>query len=124
MPHRTCVLPADSLLVGTGSLAAVCADTDVGAEIWIAVCADADGKKVKSQLLPISNATQDLQQAMLAADILPSLRSAASHELAFIALVPPLGYATYTISAERNSAHPEQEDSAELSTTRSMRSTL
>ena len=60
---------------------------------------------------------------MLAADILPSLRSAASHELAFIASVPPLGYATYTISAERNLAQPEQ-DSAELSTLRSAHMTF
>ena len=74
----------------------------------ISSCADADGKTVKSQLLPISEATQDLQQAMLAADILPSLRSVASHELAFLACVPPLGYATYTISAERDSAQPAQ----------------
>ena len=85
------------------------------------MCADADGKTVKSQLLPISNATQDLQHAMLAADILPSLRSAASHELAFLADVPPLGYATYTISAERGSAQAAQY-SAEPSRVRSARS--
>ena len=72
-------------------------------------CADGEGKTVKSQLLPVSNATVDLQQAMLAADILPNLRSAASHELVFIADVPSLGYATYTISAARKEASTEAE---------------
>ena len=72
-------------------------------------CADGEGKTVKSQLLPVSNATVDLQQAMLAADILPNLRSAASHELVFIADVPSLGYATYTISAARKEASAEAE---------------
>ena len=81
--------------------------------------ADADGKTVKTQLLPISNATEDLQLAMLAAEILPNLRSAASYELAFMAAVPPLGYATYTISAEKKSAQPEH-SSAEPSTVRSV----
>lgn len=81
-------------------------------------CADGEGKTVKSQLLPVSNATVDLQQAMLAADILPNLRSAASHELAFIADVPSLGYATYTISAARKEASAEAE-SAQPSALRS-----
>jgi len=71
------------------------------------VCADGDGTNVKSQLLPISNATEDLQKAMLAAEILPNMRSAASHELAFIATVPPLGYSTYTISVDDDTAQPE-----------------
>ena len=63
---------------------------------------------MKSQLLPISNATADLQSAMLAADILPNQRSSASHELAFMAELPPLGYTTYTISegSDRDSAQP------------------
>lgn len=55
---------------------------------------------------------------MLAADILPNLRSAASHELAFIATVPPLGYVTYTITAEDDSTRLEQSCAAQ-STTRS-----
>ena len=55
---------------------------------------------------------------MLAADILPDLRSAASHELAFLARVPPLGYATYTIAAEDDSTRLEQSRAAQ-STTRS-----
>ena len=59
---------------------------------------DGKGKAVRSQLLPVSNATADLQSAMLAADILPNQRSSASHELAFMAELPPLGYTTYTIS--------------------------
>ena len=69
---------------------------------------DGKGKAVKSQLLPISNATADLQSAMLAAGILLSLRSSASHELAFMAELPPLGYTTYTIAegSDRDSAQP------------------
>ena len=69
---------------------------------------DGKGKAVGSQLLPISNATADLQSAMLAADILPNLRSSASHELAFMAELPPLGYTSYTISegSDRDSAQP------------------
>ena len=35
---------------------------------------------------------------MLAANILPSMRSSASHELAFMAELPPLGYSAYTIT--------------------------
>ena len=75
---------------------------------------DGKGKAVKSQLLPISNATADLQSAMLAADILPSMRSSASHELAFMAELPPLGYTTYTISevSDRDSAQPSAVRSA------------
>ena len=45
---------------------------------------------------------------MLAAGILPNLRSSASYELAFMAELPPLGYTTYTISegSDRDSAQP------------------
>ena len=86
--------------------------------LFLVFCADGEGKTVKSQLLPVSNATVDLQQAMLAADILPNLRSAASHELAFIADVPSLGYATYTISAAKKEASAEAE-SAQPSALRS-----
>ena len=62
------------------------------------MCADGGGTAVKSQLLPISNATEDLQKAMLAAEILPSMRSAASHKSAFNASVPSLGCANHIIS--------------------------
>jgi hypothetical protein len=53
---------------------------------------------VLSQLVPVSNATLDLQNLMLQADILKNLTAAASYELAFRADAPPLGYSTYTIS--------------------------
>ena len=78
---------------------------NIGAEA-LRCPSDGKGKAVKSQLLPISNATADLQSAMLAADILPSMRSSASHELAFMAELPPLGHTTYTISegSDRDSA--------------------
>ena len=59
---------------------------------------DASGETVQSQLLPVSNATMDLQNIMQQADILDNLTAAASFELAFIAAVPPLGYTTYTLS--------------------------
>ncbi|KAK9903926.1 hypothetical protein WJX75_000663 [Coccomyxa subellipsoidea] len=59
---------------------------------------DGDGKEVLSQLVPVSNATLDLQNLMLQADILKNLTAAASYELAFRADAPPLGYSTYTIS--------------------------
>ena len=83
--------------------------------------ADADGKHVKAQLVPVSNATADLQAAMLAADILPSARPAASHELVFIAHVPPLGYTSFTVApASEDGAKSGNHDtaSAEQSTLR------
>ena len=46
-----------------------------------------DGAAVDAQLLPVSDSTASLQAAMLAADILPDARAAASHELAFVAEV-------------------------------------
>ena len=87
------------------------------------MCADGDGKVIKAQLLPISNATADLQGAMLAAEILPDLRAAASHELAFMATVPPLGYAEYTISADSEHTSANS-DPAEPSIIRSVPSAL
>ncbi len=59
---------------------------------------DASGQVLESQLVPVSNATVDLQNIMLQADILDNLTAAASYELAFIAAVPPLGYTTYTLT--------------------------
>ena len=55
------------------------------------VSAGPDGKEVFSQLLPVSNATRELQATMLETNLTESADSAASAELAFIASVPPVG---------------------------------
>ncbi len=57
-----------------------------------------------AQLLPVSDSTVALQAAMLKAEILPDLRAAATHELAFVAEVPALGYATFTVAPGRGNA--------------------
>ena len=59
----------------------------------IASCVSAgpDGKEVSSQLLPVSNATRQLQATMLKTNLTESADVAASAELAFIATVPPVG---------------------------------
>ena len=74
--------------------------------------ADADGEPVKAQIVPVSNATADLQAAMLAAGILPSMRAAASHELVFIAHVPPLGYTSFTVAPASEEQGPQSGSSA------------
>ena len=60
--------------------------------------ADGSGYEVPSQLVPVSNATLQLQDLMLQAKVLNNLTAAASFELAFRAQAPPLGYSTYTIA--------------------------
>lgn len=53
---------------------------------------------MEAQLLPVSNTTLDLQVLMNQTDILANLSAAARHEVAFLAVVPPLGYTTYTLA--------------------------
>ena len=60
-----------------------------------------DGENLGSQILPVSGATQALQAAMVEADIIRQ-GSAGDAELAFLAELPPLAYATYTV--HQNSA--------------------
>ena len=55
------------------------------------VSAGPGGKEVSSQLLPVSNATRELQATMLRTNLSKSADVAASAELAFIASVPPVG---------------------------------
>ena len=57
------------------------------------VSAGPDGQEVSSQLLPVSNATRKLQATMLKTNLTESNEVAASVELAFIASVPPVGWA-------------------------------
>ena len=59
--------------------------------------ADDTGAPVHSQLLPASRSTRALQHAMVAADALPDPAAAGTHELAFLAALPPLGYVTYSL---------------------------
>lgn len=59
--------------------------------------ADDTGAPVPSQLLPASRSTRALQHAMVAADALPDPAAAGTHELAFLAALPPLGYVTYSL---------------------------
>ncbi|KAK9842267.1 hypothetical protein WJX81_003590 [Elliptochloris bilobata] len=58
---------------------------------------DDTGAPVSAQLLPASRATRALQAALAAANALPDPAAAGTHELAFVATLPPLGYATYSL---------------------------
>ena len=55
------------------------------------ITADPDGKAVKSQLVPLSHSTKEVQEIMVQEGLLPSLDSAAQHELVFLARLPPVG---------------------------------
>lgn len=58
---------------------------------------DADGKALKAQLAPISNATWLLQLAIVDANIAPETTTFGLNELTFEVTVPPLGYAVYYV---------------------------
>ena len=60
-------------------------------------CAGPDGSEVTSQVVPVSDATKNLQSIMAKEDILPNLDHAAQHELVFLAHLPPVGYASCPI---------------------------
>ncbi|DBB01101.1 hypothetical protein WJX77_006941 [Trebouxia sp. C0004] len=69
---------------------------DVTAEAqWVVT--DPDGQGVESQLVPLARSSQDLQRTMVKEGVLPSLDHAAQDELVFLAHLPPVGYAVYTI---------------------------
>jgi hypothetical protein len=53
---------------------------------------------VEAQVVKVSEATLRLQRIMLDADILQNLTAAATHELAFVAEVPPLGFTTFVLA--------------------------
>ena len=78
--------------------------------------ADDTGAPVPAQLLPASAATRRLQAALAAADALPDPAAAASHELAFLAALPPLGYVTYSLEpcddADADAARAQPRDGA------------
>ena len=57
----------------------------------------ADQNEKDSLVIASGNATETLQKAVLAAEILPNLHSAASHKSAIITLVPSLGCASHVI---------------------------
>ncbi|XP_076763477.1 lysosomal alpha-mannosidase II isoform X2 [Xylocopa sonorina] len=59
-----------------------------------------DGNKMVSQIIPIPIAVREI----------PGRKSNATHELVFIATLPPLGYRVYKV--ERNSNEPNHRDSA------------
>ncbi|KAL0047195.1 hypothetical protein WJX82_009185 [Trebouxia sp. C0006] len=61
------------------------------------VVTDPDGQGVESQLVPLAQSSQDLQSTMVKEGLLPSLDHAAQEELVFLAHLPPVGYAVYTI---------------------------
>ncbi|KAL0029171.1 hypothetical protein WJX79_000097 [Trebouxia sp. C0005] len=69
-------------------------DTTAGAQ-WAVT--DPDGQAVESQLVPVAQSSQDLQSIMVKEGLLPSLDDAAQDELVFLAHLPPVGYAVYTI---------------------------
>lgn len=50
-----------------------------------------DGKPVQAQIVPVSNSTKHLQELMLAEGVVADLEHAATHELDFLAHLPPLG---------------------------------
>ena len=52
---------------------------------------------MESQLLPVSQSTQDLQTSMAQEGLLPNLHNAAQHELVFLAHLPPVGCDYLTI---------------------------
>ena len=72
-----------------------CLSRFMQAEKW--TIADAEGHEVEAQLLPVSNSTRALQSALVQSASVPDASGAASHELAFLARLPPLGYSTFTL---------------------------
>ncbi|KAL3141201.1 hypothetical protein ABBQ38_003541 [Trebouxia sp. C0009 RCD-2024] len=70
--------------------------TAASAAMWVVT--DPDGKAVESQLVPVSQSTRELQGLMAKEGLLPGLDNAAQHELVFLARLPPVGYAVYTVT--------------------------
>lgn len=50
-----------------------------------------DGKPVEAQVVPVSSSTHKLQSLLQEEGIVPDLEAAATHELVFLARLPPLG---------------------------------
>lgn len=70
------------------------------------VVTDPDGQAVESQLVPLAQSSQDLQSTMVKEGLLPSLDDAAQDELVFLAHLPPVGYAVYTIQPHTSEHAP------------------
>ena len=59
---------------------------------------------MKSQLVPLSKATIAAQQSAAKWHQIPGTNGSATHEVAFLVYVPPLGYSVYTLHPQKPSA--------------------
>ena len=80
--------------------------------------ADENRHMVKSQLVPLSKATIAAQQSAAKWHQIPDTNGSATHEVAFLCYLPPLGYSVYTLTPQKpsilGSSSPDQASSISL----------
>jgi hypothetical protein len=66
--------------------------------------ADADGNSLPSQLVPVATSTLQLQQQLSSAGLASDPAGVAAFELAFEAVLPPIGYASFVVQPTTTSS--------------------